>query len=230
MIINDYIIGSIITTLSLVLFDKYLPNKIKGKYYLSHAVINLLVVCLSYSDMISSYTNLQESINKKSNYLPTMLVYGLHFYHIISYFNKLRYDDWLHHILMVVVALPLGGMVNSGTLLNHSLFFLCGLPGLIDYIMLFLVRNKYINKMTEKKYNKFINLWLRAPGCIAHSVLTLVSFLKYKKNTATKFEYFAAMLTSLLVYWNGIYFMEQVVSDYKLNEIKLNEKKIDKTK
>lgn len=41
------------------------------------------------------------------------------------------------------------------------------------------------------------------------------------------------MLTSLLVYWNGIYFMEQVVSDYKKNEIKqknLEEKKIDKTK
>merc|ERR1711935_356126 len=109
----------------------------------------------------------------------------------------------------------LAGIVNGGTLLNHSLFFLCGLPGLIDYIMLFLVRNKYINKMTEKKYNKLINLWLRAPGCIAHSVLTLVSFLAFKKKTATNIEYFAAMLTSLLVYWNGIYFMEQVVSDYK---------------
>ena len=28
------------------------------------------------------------------------------------------------------------------------------------------------------------------------------------------------MITALLVYWNGIYFMEQVVSDYKKNEIK----------
>ena len=33
---------------------------------------------------------------------------ALHIYHIISYFNKLKFDDYLHHGLMVFVALPLG--------------------------------------------------------------------------------------------------------------------------
>lgn len=220
MIINDYIIGALITTLSLVLFDRYLPNRIKGKYYLSHSIINSFVAYLSFKDVISTYSNLEANINKPSNYIPTMLVYGLHFYHIISYFYKLRFDDWLHHILMIVVALPLAGVINGGTLLNHSLFFLCGLPGLLDYILLFLVRNNYIDRMVEKKYNKYINLWLRAPGCIAHAVLTIVGFLNYRKNTASNLEMTAALLTSALVYWNGIYFMEQVVSDYKKNEMK----------
>ena len=155
-----------------------------------------------------------------------MLVYSLHFYHMIAYFPKLRFDDWLHHILMVLVALAfLSSMVSTGTLLNHSLFFLCGLPGMIDYALLFLVRNNYIDRMTEKYVNKQLNLWVRAPGCIAHSAISILAyFTNMRAGRTQKYEFIVVIVTSLLVYWNGIYFMEQVVSDYKKNELK-NKKK-----
>ena len=225
MITYDYIIGGIISTISLIFFDKLLPKNIKGKYYLSHAVINLLIIINSWDDTINSYTNFDASIKSKTGYIPTMLVYSLHFYHMIAYFKKLRFDDWLHHILMVLIALPLSSMVNTGTLLNHSLFFLCGLPGMIDYILLFLARNNIIDKMTEKYVNKQLNLWIRAPGCVAHSALSIIAFFKNKDSeVSSKYDFIVVLITSLLVYWNGIYFMEQVVSDYKKNEIKRNDK------
>tara|TARA_B110000879_G_scaffold186153_1_gene247079 strand:- start:81 stop:779 length:699 start_codon:yes stop_codon:yes gene_type:complete len=221
MIQYNYIFGGIISTLALIIFDKTLPKKLKGKYYLSHAIINFLILLNCTKDMISSYTDFDNSIKSETNFIPTMLVYSLHFYHMISYNKKLRFDDWLHHILMVLVALPLSSLILTGSLLNHSLFFLCGLPGMIDYILLFLVRNNIIDKMTEKYINKQINLWIRAPGCIAHSALSILAYFKNKdSNVATKYDFIVILITTALVYWNGIYFMEQVVSDYKKNEIK----------
>ena len=123
MIQYNYIFGGIISTLALIIFDKTLPKKLKGKYYLSHAIINFLILLNCTKDMISSYTDFDNSIKSETNFIPTMLVYSLHFYHMISYNKKLRFDDWLHHILMIVFALPLSMAVNGGCLVGHSLFF-----------------------------------------------------------------------------------------------------------
>lgn len=222
-------LSGVIITLGLVLFDKNLSDKIKGKYYLSHTIINSFITFYTFNDMISCYTDFNNSINNDINLMPSIMVYSLHFYHMIAYYKKLRFDDWLHHILMVIVALPLANIVDAGSLLNHSLFFLCGLPGGIDYLMLFLVRNNIIDRMTEKYWNKVINLWIRAPGCISHMVLSLISFFNYR-DTIFKddFNKVALFVTAILVFWNGIYFMEQVVSDYKKNEMIKCNKKIDK--
>jgi len=223
--------GGIISTFALIFFDKKLPDSVKGKYYLSHAIVNFLILLNCAKDMVSSYTDFDNSIKADTNFIPTMLVYSLHFYHMIAYYKKLRFDDWLHHILMVLVALPLSSLIKTGSLLNHSLFFLCGLPGMIDYILLFLVRNNIIDRMTEKYINKQINLWIRAPGCIAHSALSILAYMKNRDSeVATDYDFIVMLITTALVYWNGIYFMEQVVSDYKKNEIALKAKEIIKEK
>ena len=73
---------------------------------------------------------------------------------------------------MCGVALPMGLTMNSGPLLNYSLFFLTGLPGGINYILLFLSRNKCMERLTQKRINNSLNLWIRAPGCISHSTLS----------------------------------------------------------
>ena len=113
--IYDYIIGGILTTFFLIAFDKKLPKNIKGKYYLSHAIINFLILLNCCKDTLLTYTNFEESITASTNFIPTMLVYSLHFYHMIAYFPKLRFDDWLHHLLMVFVALPLTVLSNCKT-------------------------------------------------------------------------------------------------------------------
>ena len=123
-----------------------------------------------------TYFNFIDFLNYPVNYRAATLAFSLHIYHIMWYFNKLRFDDWLHHILSVGIALPLTLFSSSGSLLGHSLFYLTGLPGFIDYFLLFLNRNGCIKRMTEKKINNILNLWLRCPGCIAHSTLTLVGF------------------------------------------------------
>ena len=168
---------------------------------------------LTFNDFYFSYTDIFNYSIYSKNIDATIITFSLHFYHLVYYFNKLRFDDWLHHILMIVFALPLSMVVNGGCLVGHSLFFTTGLPGCIDYFMLFLVRNKWMKRINEKKYNNYINLWIRSPGCISHAVLTTIIMLNHSNNFNI-FEKCIGFLTALLVYWNGIYFMNQVVVNY----------------
>ena len=66
----------------------------------------------------------------------------------------------------------------------------------------------------DEKCNNYINLWVRSPGCTAHSVLTIVVVMNSNEGTFSEYDKMIALLTSLLVYWNGIYFMNQVVVNY----------------
>ena len=200
--------------------DRLLGNNIQGKYYLIHFFNNMYLVYLTYNDVIFSWTHLNQVFDYPTNYESAVLTFALHFYHITSYLKKLRFDDWLHHILMIFVALPLAIVCKSGSLMGHSLFFLTGLPGGLDYFMLFLVRNGFLNAITEKRINNYINLWLRAPGCIAHSTLTMASYFMFQQ-MFTQFEFFTCLLTSLIIFWNGIYFMNQVVVNYTMVNNKL---------
>tara|TARA_B100001063_G_C16539366_1_gene440493 strand:- start:203 stop:586 length:384 start_codon:yes stop_codon:yes gene_type:complete len=115
---------------------------------------------------------------------------------------------------MCFVALPFGLYINSGSLFDHSLFYTTGLPGMIDYFLLFLVRNDKIKKITEKKFNNYINLWIRCPGCISTAVLSMVAFCYTPDNTFSLKERIIVLLTAFIVFWNGIYFMNLVVVDY----------------
>ena len=128
----------------------------------------------------------------------------------------MRFDDWLHHGLMVGVALPLTEIVPSSTILGHSMFFINGLPGMIDYTMLFLNRNNMISKYTEKSINRILNTWIRCPGCVMTTGFILMNIgIKYDLMSIQ--QKVASFAMAGCVYWNGVYFMDQVVRDYALN-------------
>ena len=179
------------------------------------------MVIYSYTDIITIYYNIENSIDIQPNYYPLIATCALHIYHIIWYFNKLRFDDWLHHILMIFVLIPISLYINVGLFTNHALFFISGLPGAIDYLLLFLNRNNWIKKITEKSINCFLNLWIRAPGCVAHAVLSIQAILiKLEKDNISTFNLILSLICVALVYWNGIYFMNQVVQTYAIQKFK----------
>ena len=78
-----------------------------------------------------------------------------------------------------------------------------------------------MKRLTQKKVNNALNLWMRAPGCISHSALTLVAYNSH----CELFSYYQKYLvwcTIILTFWNGIYFMNQVVSNYAVEHYKAN--------
>lgn len=198
----------------------YMLGNIKGKYYFVHFINNLLISYYTFKDLYIAYFQFNNILDTELNCLPTILTMSLHCYHIFVYFNKLVFDDWLHHILMCCLALPIGVYLNTGSLLGHGLFYLTGLPGGINYLLLFLTRNNYMKKITQKKYNTLINLWIRSPGCIIQSILSLIFFVN-NMELFNNYKFFCGILGIILPFWNGIYFMNQVVSNYAVEKYKL---------
>jgi hypothetical protein len=197
--------------------DKLIGNKCDGKYYLIHGLNNIIISYLTYNDVVSTFTDFGSVLTADISILPSIITYSLHMYHTFAYYKKFTTDDWLHHILMGS-ALLAAHQFNTGRLINYSLFFTTGLPGMIDYFLLFMVKNNKLQSIFEKRINNYINLWLRSPGCISHTVLTILVYNIYKNTLLSgPINQFGYLFTSSMTYWNGIYFMNKVVISYNKN-------------
>jgi hypothetical protein len=111
------------------------------------------------------------------------VILALHLVHIIFY-QPLVFVDWLHHVVMVVVMLPLAWGLQPGTSLAHGAFYSSGLPGGLDYLMLVLVKWGWMASISEKRWNTSIQLWIRAPGCLAHAYLCWLLLIESRKRVA----------------------------------------------
>jgi len=183
--------------------------RVEGVYYAVHAVHNALIVASTAGEVWLTLTDFPAARIAPTNYHVIQLCFALHAYHIAMYLRKLRFDDWLHHILMIGVALPIGAMLDGGTLLGYSLFFTTGLPGGIDYALLFLTRNNLLSRGVEKRINSELNVWIRSPGCISLAAFVCVANAYNRDQTALMLA--GSIATAVLNYWNGQYFMRQVV-------------------
>jgi len=216
MAIGFYMVCFFLYLLIFIVSDKILGDKVEGKYYLIHFINNLFITFYTYPNVIDSFVDLFNYANYVTNPQTVIITVALHLYHVIVYFKKLRFDDWLHHILMIAIVIPISVSMNVGCLLGLGLFFITGLPGGIDYLLLFLVRNKIIDKLLEKKINTYLNIWIRCPGCIIHSTMSTMVLLRI----APKLSYLSLLgcfSCMAIIFWNGIYFMNQVVQNYAIN-------------
>jgi hypothetical protein len=182
--------------------------RLQRPYYAVHVIHNVAVVVLTWPDLVSSLTRFHEIQSLPLNWDAIYLVYALHFYHTALYWRSFRFDDWLHHILMIGVALPLGCLVRAGPLMGFSLFFTTGLPGGVGYAALWLERNGCLSRLREKQVSQVMNVWIRAPGCVAQAALTLAMTLS---SSVSPLLWWIGIVEAALNAWNGLYFMEQVV-------------------
>jgi len=174
-------------------------------------------VYLTAGEVVNTFLDFRSIGSAPINYTALELVFALHLYHIFMYSKKFRFDDWLHHGLMIGIALPIGGLVPSGSLLGYSLFFTTGLPGGIDYGLLFFVRNGFVTKDTQKRINSQLAIWVRSPGCVS---MATFAFAHISIQEQPPFLFLiSSYLVGFLNYWNGQYFMGQVVYDAGKNQV-----------
>ena len=197
--------------------DYIISRRFKKPYYLVHFLVNTYVVYISYYDVYLLYTNFIESYPTKCNLESVWIIAALHIYHLIYHKNNIDIQDLIHHIptLLGQCSIPLLTNFN-GLIISHTVFYLCGLPGAIDYLLLFLVRNYYIQKMKEKNINTYIKLWLRCPGTIINAAFALI----IAQNTTSIIDHICITLTIMFSFWNGIYYMYRVVVDYTIQSNK----------
>ena len=195
-------------------------TSLDGIYYLLHSLHNGVIIYLTGQEVFNTLTDFNYIHSSSKNMLALECVFALHLYHLAVYWRKFRMDDWLHHILMIGIALPIGWITNSKSLLGYSLFFTTGLPGGIDYALLFLNRNNWLNRNTEKAINAWLNTWIRSPGCISHATLTLM--LISVDTIMFSYMWWYGIIAATLTFWNGQYFMRQIIENNILKTVKIN--------
>lgn len=174
----------------------------KSRWFLLHALSNHYIMTNLYSDMIFCLkdpvicSNTDWSDNSKNAFLMCTVV---HLYHCL--FFKLTFDDVLHHGMMLFICGPLAYHTNKITA-TASLFFLSGLPGLIDYTLLWVFKCLEFNHNVRKYIYLVVNLLLRSPGCLLFSYINILTF-SYEK-----------FILSLILYWNAQYYLNQAYKSY----------------
>ena len=130
---------------------EYIFNiKDTSKYFFTHFIGNSIVCYLTFRDTFNMLLFPKETIlSTVSDPLVYNCVEAIHLYHILLYFNRLTAIDWIHHV-MTYITLYAARYDENGVLTHMGIFFLCGLPGGIDYLLLFLVKRNIIHKNTEK--------------------------------------------------------------------------------
>lgn len=196
----------------------------KTRWFFLHAVANAGVVLCHLDEVYLVYSDPFNCMNVVPDTSGTMIVLSLHVYHVVMFWKSLDIIDWIHHILMCFIVLPIGYALRPGALLGHGSFFASGLPGGIDYVLLVLVRRGKINKEIEKRANVHIHMWLRAPFCLFHSLLVWMTFLHWKdthplmkENGVWMLYLFSTFLTCLSYYWNAMYFCERVITSHAIH-------------
>jgi len=198
-------------------------ERLQKPYYGVHVVHNLLIVALTGSDVWNSFAHFNTLRNYEPNNAAALLCYALHLYHVMYYWRSFRFDDWLHHGLMVGIALPMSQQLRAGPLLGANLFFTTGLPGAISYGLLFANRNDWIDSLTAKRWNAATNLWIRAPGCVVQATLALLTICTMQR--VTNDQIIATVLIAALTAWNGLYFMQQSIRSYAVAHAQAQEER-----
>ncbi len=193
--------------------DSYYTNT--TRWFLLNSIINFVVVYYSLNDVYTCLIYSSECYRIPWNN-NSIKVYNyatlLHIYHCI--FFKLTKDDYLHHFLMVVICGFLCYQLKS-IISSFALFFLSGLPGGIDYFLLYLVKNNIILSITEKKIYVYLSAYIRSPGCIYTFIIGMYG-VNYYYITQNYYHLSLILLTILLIFWNGQYYLtKSIISYYK---------------
>ena len=190
----------------------------RARYWALHIITNMWITLLCLPDLwyvVSDPVNaLRES---RVDHWPTALVFSIHVYHM-AFFRGLHMIDWVHHLLMVVLGAPVMITGMQGPLINFNHFFMCGVPGGLDYAMLFAVKHGWMPPLREKEYNSVINVWFRAPFLIVTACLAYVQ--NFLQDGIPSWVLGLRVFLVLLCAWNALYFMERVVGNYHVNVYK----------
>tara|TARA_B110000858_G_C17634862_1_gene395275 strand:+ start:62 stop:793 length:732 start_codon:yes stop_codon:yes gene_type:complete len=199
-------------TITNLLHIKQIPYSQNIRWFFIHTIANLYITIRSTPDLIYGFYNIG-TCNKdhwKHGYEVYGIVVALHYYHIAMF--RLNITDWIHHISTAVITAPIILLTNTTCLSVVGLYFTCGLPGLVDYMLLWFVKMGWCDKLIEKRVYVYISVWLRGPGCVYCAVMFLGILPTIDEYSWGIF--LGRLWSVVIVFWNGLYFMQITLKDY----------------
>eukprot|EP00939_MAST-03C_sp_MAST-3C-sp1_P003145 g3145.t1 len=202
------------------------PNS-GARWYLIHAMGNVVICLMSVQDFYWISKNPPASLSvayckslpsPACSDWPPCLTLALHLYHMVAF--DLNENDIFHHVLFVPIIGGIRFTYPWGCAGNVLCFFICGLPGAIDYFMLAAVKSGKLKKMVEKRINCSINTWLRGPGITAFCTLVGLCWLKPYPGTPESDVMPTWVILSCggVVFFNGQHYAQRVIGDYYIKK------------
>ena len=185
------------------------------RWFFIHFFINMFITLATFNDLkfcLKNTDSCSYALISDNSTLAIKTAILSHLYHCVFFFNKLNHHDWTHHIVMVGITGPLAVYFPSKQTAS-GLWFMSGFPGMLDYLLLWMVKMNLIDKQIEKFAYKHINTWIRSPGCLLAFFFGLPKLLHPENNQ----EFSVAFINSLLAYWNGQYYMMLTCEAYGKN-------------
>ena len=196
------------------LTSKFFVEKVhyNARWFFIHFNINLLVSIYTLPDLLDCLYDQEICTLENSSpnaYLATELVLISHLYHSLVFYPYLKRDDIVHHLTMC----GFNGMVfyyQGLKIQSVTSFFCSGLPGMIDYFLLYLVKIGKLDKSIEKDVYLYLTTYIRSPGCMLNTFL----ILPYFRRPQPFFDYLVSFIATVLVFWNGQYYMNKTCVAY----------------
>lgn len=125
-------------------------------------------------------------------------------------------SDIFHHLCFVGIGSITVFIFENGYYSALAHFFICGFPGAIDYLFLFLYQQKYFEKKQRLKVAVFVNLWIRSPGLIATSTFSIINYIYSEKTFYNLIEMCFQVMTT---FFNGQIYLSDVIYASGKNDI-----------
>ena len=180
------------------------------RFFLLHVEANAAITWLAWPDARATAVDPAASVQSPFTHWPLKIALALHLYHFKDY-ATLSPVDWAHHLsVLALTGLTLSAHHYTGPLCNFCLFFICGLPGGIDYALLVGRKWGWVPRLQEKRINAYLHMWIRAPGLIAYAAIAIIC----TPQTSNPLRGITLSFFTLPVVFNALYFAHRVVENY----------------
>uniref|UniRef100_A0A7S3I2B0 Uncharacterized protein n=2 Tax=Choreotrichia TaxID=141411 RepID=A0A7S3I2B0_9SPIT len=207
-------VGCVAAFLALIVLDVVIARNTKARWMALHTLANAAVCLFSWPEVSRAAEDpLNSCSGPAPTYVPAYIICAVHFYHLVGGF-KLTLDDWVHHCVFVTyIGAACFAFEESGPLVNLIAFFMCGLPGGLDYMMLVLVKHGVLTSQTEKSWNSRINVWLRSPGLLLAAYCMFVATRSGPTHTPCAQHPIKTAINAMLIFSNAQYYMQKVTGN-----------------
>ena len=197
-----------------------------ARWFFVHVTGNAFICFHSCGDVIDVFRDPDHALFRPADAMPAIsyrvvtMIGAIHIFHALFY--KLTAADIFHHVAFVIfnqVAIfwPLmSGWATShnlgwGPAINALNFFVCGLPGGLDYLCLCWTKDGHMTRARQKTIQAALNVWCRCPGIIA--IVTVILFECMRQWEVIPTGARVISLTAfILIGYNGLHYMEAVVA------------------
>ena len=186
----------------------------KARWYQIHVLGNSIITLNIIKSTFYLYINPYNSYKLLDDHYNSYLILSMHIHHIL--FFKLNFMDYFHHITFVLLGiLPTILWVKTNQI-NYGYIACSGIPGILEYSLLSLMKNGKISKYKQKQINAYIYNYIRCPMCI-FGAFTNITMIRYNKIIRMDNIYLTIYI-NILLFLNGTIFNQLTLDSYYKNK------------